>query len=295
MPLVLAAVAPHGFPIIPALSDDAEGALATRAAMEELGRRVAAAAVEVLVVAGPHGIRVDGAVCLAAVARAAGSLRWEGRSVELNVPLDGALTEAIAASARAAGVPVAMAGFAGNRRDQSAVPLDWGTLTPLWFLGHGRNMVGHGDVLADPPDEDFGPPAVIVTPSRTLPRETLVAFGRALADAAQADPRRIGLVASCDWGHTHRADGPYGFHPKAAEMDALVVGAIRAGDPLRLMTMPDEDAAAAAIDGLWQTLVLGGALERVPLPLRSEVLCYQAPSYYGMLTAVFTPDAGALG
>ena len=39
MPLVFAAIAPHGFPLIPDLSDDAGGALATRAAMEELGRR----------------------------------------------------------------------------------------------------------------------------------------------------------------------------------------------------------------------------------------------------------------
>jgi aromatic ring-opening dioxygenase LigB subunit len=293
MPLAFAAVAPHGFPIIPALSDDAEGALATRAAMEDLGRRSAAAGVEVLVVAGPHGIRVAGAVCLADAARAAGALHWEGRSVELNVPLDGPLTEAIAAAARADGLPVAMAGFAGNRRDQSAVPLDWGTLTPLWFLGHGRHMPGRGDVLADPPAEDLGPPAVIVTPSRALPREALVAFGRVLAAAAEADPRRVGLVASCDWGHTHRADGPYGFSPKAAAVDALVVEAIRAGEPLRLLTLPDEDAAAAAIDGLWQTLVLGGALERVPM--RPEVLCYEAPSYYGMLTAAFTPAGPARG
>ena len=63
MPLVFAAIAPHGFPLIPDLSDDAGGALATRAAMEELGRRAAAAGVEALVIAGPHGVRVDGAIC----------------------------------------------------------------------------------------------------------------------------------------------------------------------------------------------------------------------------------------
>ena len=79
MPLVFAAIAPHGLPLIPDLSDDAEGALATRAAMEELGRRAAAAGVEALVIAGPHGVRVDGAVCLADTARAAGMLTWQGR------------------------------------------------------------------------------------------------------------------------------------------------------------------------------------------------------------------------
>jgi aromatic ring-opening dioxygenase LigB subunit len=285
MPIVFAAVAPHGFPIIPDLSDDAEGGLATRAAMLELGRRAKAAGVEALVVAGPHGFRVNGAVVLADTSRAAGTLRWEGRQVELNVPVDGPLTDRIAETARAAGVPVALGGFGGNQRDQSVLPLDWGLLTPLWFLGHDRNMPGLGDVLADPPAEDIGPPAVLVTPSRALPRETLVAFGRAVADAAAVDGRRIGFVASCDWAHTHRADGPYGFSDLAAPVDARVVEAIGAGDPLRLMDLSDEDASAAAIDGLWQTLILGGVLERVPL--RVEVLCYEAPTYYGMLTAAF--------
>lgn len=181
MPLVFAAIAPHGFPIIPDLSDDASGALATRAAMEELGQRATAAGVEALVIAGPHGVRVEGAICLPDTARAAGTLAWQGRQIELNVPVDGLLTNAIAAKAGERRIPIALAGYGGNRRDQSVLPLDWGILTPLWFLGHNRNMRGHGDVLADPPAVDIRPPAVIITPSRNLPRETLVDFGRVVA------------------------------------------------------------------------------------------------------------------
>lgn len=285
--LVFAAVAPHGFPIIPELSEDAEGALATRAAMQELGRRCAAARPEVLVVATPHGVRVDGAICLANVARGAGTLRWHGRQVEMNVPVDGRLTDLIATTAREKGIPIALAGFAGNRRDQSVIPLDWGAITPLWFLGHDRNLVGHGDVLAPPPQEDSGPPVVIATPSRALPRAAMITFGEALAEAAARDGRRIAFVASCDWAHTHRENGPYGFHPDAAVVDQLVVAALRDSDPERLIDLPDEQVANAAIDGLWQTLMLAGAIRRVPM--RGEVLCYEAPSYYGMIVAAFEP------
>jgi aromatic ring-opening dioxygenase LigB subunit len=285
MPLVFAAIAPHGFPIIPDLSDDAEGALATRAAMEELGRRAAAAGIEALVIAGPHGVRVDGAVSLADTARAAGRLSWQEREVELNVPVDAPLTDAIAATARARGIPIAMVGYAGNRRDQSVLPLDWGMLTPLWFLGHGRNMPGHGDVLADPPAADIGPPAVVITPSRSVPRATLVDFGRAVAETAARDPRRIGFIASCDWGHAHRADGPYGFHPESALVDAEVVAAVQANDLMRLIDLDEGRARDAAIDGLWQTLMLGGALDVTPMNV--ELLSYEAPTYYGMLVAVW--------
>ncbi|MGH2603879.1 MAG: aromatic ring-opening dioxygenase subunit LigB, partial [Dehalococcoidia bacterium] len=119
MPLVIAAIAPHGYPIIPELSEDAEGGMATQAAMRELGRRFKAAGVEVIVVAGPHGARVDGAIALADVGRGAGTLHWQGRTVEMNLPVDHQLTEGIARALREKTIPVAMVGFAGNRRDQS--------------------------------------------------------------------------------------------------------------------------------------------------------------------------------
>ena len=287
MPLVCAAIAPHGFPIIPELSGDAEGALTTRVAMEELGQRAVAAGVETLVVSGPHGVRVNGAICLADTARAAGTLTWEGKSVELNVPVDGTLTDAIAAKARDQGIPIALAGYAGNRRDQSVLPLDWGLLTPLWFLGHHRNMRGHGDALADPPAEDIGPPAVLVGPSRSLPRVTLVDFGRVVAEVSAAEPRRVGFIASCDWGHAHSADGPYGFHEESAKVDAEVVAAVEANDLMRLIDLDELRVQDAAIDGLWQALMLAGALAVTPMNV--ELLSYEAPTYYGMLVATWKP------
>ncbi|MGH2562265.1 MAG: aromatic ring-opening dioxygenase subunit LigB [Thermomicrobiales bacterium] len=285
MPLLFAAIAPHGFPIIPELSDDANGALETRQAMQELGRRAGSHQLDAIVIAGPHGVRVEGAICLADVSRAAGTLRWGGRQVELNVPVDGELTDSIAEEARNAGIPVALAGYAGNRRFQSIMPMDWGVLTPLWFLGHDRNMVGHGDVLSPKPSEDVGPPAVIITPSRSLDRQTMVNFGHAVGRAMARDERNVAFIASCDWGHTHKEDGPYGFHEDAARVDSKVVEAVRSGDLVSLMALTDVEVQNAAIDGLWQTLMLAGVLAETPLVC--EVLCYEAPSYYGMLVATY--------
>ena len=285
MPLVIAAVAPHGFPIIPALSDDAEGGMATRDAMRELGRRFAAARPDVVVIATPHGMRVAGAITIAEVARAAGALTWQGRTVDSNVPIDGDFTDAVAASAVAAGVPVALTGFAGNRRYQSSIPLDWGVITPAWFIGHDQNLPGSGDVLAPTPERDSGPPLVVVNPSRALPREANVAFGRAVATAAAATDRRIGFIASCDWGHCHAASGPYGFHEASARIDALVVDAVRRNDVRSLIDISDDDVQASAIDGLWQLLMLDGAVEGRRAVV--DLLCYEAPTYYGLLTATW--------
>ncbi len=291
--IVFACVAPHGWPTIPDLSEDAVGALATRTALAEMGRRCAEARPAVVVIASPHNFRVAGTVCLAAVARGAGTLHHEGRTVEMNVPVDRPLTDAIAGAARQHGVPVALGGYAGNRPEQSAVPLDWGTIVPLWFAGHGRNLVGYGNVLAPHPAEDDGPSVVVVTPSRDLPRTMLVEFGEAIAEAAEADGRRVAFVASCDWAHTHEG-GQYGFHQAAAAVDATVLAALRAGDPGRLIELDEQQVEDAAIDGLWQVLILAGVMNRTPM--RGEVLSYEAPPAYatGMIVATYTPVASGV-
>jgi aromatic ring-opening dioxygenase LigB subunit len=285
MPLVFAAIMPHGFPIIPELSEDAEGGLATRRAMAEAGSRALRHAPEAVMVAGPHGVRVDGAICLADVARAAGTLHWQGNMVEMNVPVDAALTDRVADEAAKNGVPIARAGYAGNRRDQSVLPLDWGVITPLWFLGHDRNMTGYGHPLADTPPDDTGPSAVIATPSRSLPRQVMVDFGQAVGRAIAADPRPIAFIASCDWAHTHREDGPYGFDEAADRVDQAVVSAVEEGELHRLIDLPADEVRRAAIDGLWQTLMLAGVLDITPL--KGTLLNYEAPCYYGMLVATY--------
>ena len=290
MPIVFGCVVPHGFSLIPDVSEDAEGGLQTREAMFALARRCRAANPDVLVIATPHGFRVNGTICLADVARAAGSLTRDGHTIELNIPVDGALTDEIAEAARARDVPIALGGFGGNRRDQSGLPLDWGTLTPAWFLGHQHNMTGYGNVLADAPQDD-GPPVVIAAPSRALPRQAMVEFGKAVAEAAQQDGRRVAFVASCDWAHAHAESGPYGFHPDAAEVDQIVIQALKDNDPLRLIDLPDDKVRHASIDGLWQTLMLGGVEQLVPM--KSEVLSYQVPTYYGMIVAAFEPTGSA--
>ena len=292
MPLVVAAIAPHGFPLIPELSADAEGALQTRAALRELTRRFRAARPDVIAIAGPHGIRTHGSIAVAAVRRAAGTLHWRGRTVEMNLPVDTAFAQELVAAARAAGVPVTEVGYGGADPRASVLPLDWGLMTPLWFAGHDRNLPGYGYVTANYDHGDpaaTGPPVVVATPSRQLPRAQNVAFGRALAALAEASPKRVALVASCDWSHAHVDGSPYGYHPAAARVDAEVVAAIRDNQPLRLIDLDEELIRHAVIDGLWQALVLGGALAVVPMAV--ELLSYEVPAYYGMLVATYQRGA----
>lgn len=284
MGMVFAGMAPHGFPIIPDLSDDAEGGLKTRAAMLELGRRIQATKPDVIVVATPHGFRVDDFVMVSNASRGAGALRWEGRQIEQNVPFDQTFAQTLADTAREAGVPVALGSYAGGGV-HGVMPLDWGVVTPLWFAAYPRNMVGHGDVLADAPDDQGGPTVVVVCSARNLGAQELIAFGRALADAADKDGRRIAYIASCDWAHRHSATGPYGFSEVAAPADARIVAAMEQSDLGSLAAITPDEIQAAAMDGWPQTMILAGVIERTGFA--PDVLSYEAPTYYGMIVATY--------
>jgi hypothetical protein len=109
-------------------------------------------------------------------------------------------------------------------------------------------------------------------------------MGAALARAT--GDRRVALVASADHGHGHSADGPYGFAAESAPYDARIQELVREG---RLRELADVDPAwalAAKADSFWQLLVLHGAIGEGFEP---ELLSYEAPTYFGMLTAAYRP------
>ena len=139
--LVFACIAPHGTMVIPMLAGrQGQKARATRAAMEELGRRMAAAQPETVVVITPHGHRVDGAFSLLNNARVKGELgpdEMDGNEngLSLAFDVDKELNAAIVEQARSLDVPVSRIGYAVMDDPAFYQPLDWGATVPLWFMG----------------------------------------------------------------------------------------------------------------------------------------------------------------
>lgn len=259
MTVVFGAIAPHGDPAF------MEGS-PTRAAFEELGRRLERAEPDVTVVFTPHNVHVEGAFAVMTAARLAGSL--EELPVELECEVDRGLAAGILASLRAAGLPALGVSYGSNDESLAVMPLDWGTLIPLWFLG-GRS--------------DEPRPVVVVAPARDLALADHVRAGAAVATACAG--RRAAVVASADHGHAHDPEGPFGFDPAAAEYDARVVELVREnrlGDAVELEPLVE----AASADSLWQLVLLHGALGD---GFDVELLSYECPTYFGMLCAAFEP------
>jgi aromatic ring-opening dioxygenase LigB subunit len=245
--IVFAAIAPHGDLV---LGDEPE-APATRAALEELGRRHAAAAPETTVVVTPHNVHVDGHFAVVTAAHV-GELDTDR---ELAAAILGALSES--------GIPAVGVSFGSNDLAIAEMPIDWGTEIPVEFVRGER--------------------IVVVSPARDRPLDEHVRAGAAIARATSS--RRIALVASADHGHAHDPDGPYGFDPGAAEYDERIQQLVREHRLAALLELGPL-AAAAKADSLWQLLVLHGALGN---HARADLLSYEAPTYYGMLCTAYEP------
>ncbi len=65
-----------------------------------------------------------------------------------------------------------------------------------------------------------------------------------------------------------------------------MVEAVRDQALPRLMHFEEHFLEAAKPDGLWQIVILQGAIEHTPL--RGELLSYEVPTYFGMLCAAYT-------
>jgi aromatic ring-opening dioxygenase LigB subunit len=270
---VFAAVAPHGGIAIEeaCAPDERDAASVTRSGMQELGRLFSAAKPDVVIVATPHNVHISNAIGVIVAARLAGSLDGTDPLIELEVPCDTQLAWGVLESLAGAGLPAAAVSFGSNDPASAVAPMDWGVLIPLWFMG-GRHR---------PPL-----PVVVVTPARELTAPDHVTAGAAIAIAAATSSRRVALIASADHGHAHRESGPYGFHVAAAEYDAMVVEMVRDNRLDRLVDISHEMIEDAKADSWWQMLMLHGATAG----WHGKLISYEAPTYFGMLTAAYTPN-----
>jgi len=273
MTTVFACIVPHGAEIIPELAGNMVDAFAeTRGSMAKLASLMKKLNAETIVLATPHNVRLDSKIGVVTAEFTEGSIEENSKSVELRCSCDRELAKSILEEARKSKLPIVGVNYGASEGSASCMPMDWGTLIPLWFLV-GRD---NGDLKV-----------VIVTPSREIPLKELVSFGEVISEVTAASEKRVAFVASADQGHAHRADGPYGYNQASAEFDQLVKEAVQRNDLRPLLNLSSEFMENAKPDSLWQLAILQGILEHSQLVGR--LLSYQVPTYYGMLCAAYSP------
>jgi len=254
--IVFGAIAPHGNPVY----EQPDGPTAN--GMHELARRLEASRAEVAILATPHGTLLDGHF---GVVRSSRLTEHPNQFVDASHLYEGdgdpELADACVTALQAAGLPVLGLTFGTVASGGSTMPIDWGAGIPLTFLRI---------------------PAVIVTPCRALSNQDHVLAGEALALAS--GDRAVAFIASADHGHGHTTDGPYGFSAHSAPYDDDIQDVVRRNALRELADWDPQRAADALADSLWQMLMLHGALGD---GFRAELISYEAPTYFGMLTAAF--------
>jgi len=277
MTLVYACIAPHGGEIIPELASIAmlPKFEETRAAMRVLAKRISETHPQTVVIASPHNLRLVSRIAVVVSENSSGTLRGSSnRSVSLRARCDIDFGRILLRQAEKEGLPVVGANYGTATGSSSDMQMDWGTLVPLWFILKERKLK---------------PKILIVTPSREIPLQKNFVLGQLLGRLMSKDrKRKFVFIASADQAHAHSRTGPYGFSRAAQKYDDLVLRAIRDNNLKRILRLKPKFIEDAKPDSLWQMVILAGINEVVPL--RSQLLSYQVPSYYGMACAGFKPN-----
>ncbi len=241
--------------------------------MRRLGGEIKDARPSTIVLATPHNLRLFGKIAVVIAENSEGKLPASPhaqRGVRLRVKCDEEFATALLQRPTARSLPVVGATYGTAAGPQSTMPMDWGTLVPLWFFLKENRLQAR---------------LVLVAPSREIPLRLNVEFGRAIAELAEREPKRVVFVASADHAHAHRRAGPYGFHTAAANYDQFVMNALRVNRLRSVLRLDTRLVREAKPDSPWQMAMLVGIVDR--LKMRAQVYSYHVPTYYGMICASF--------
>jgi len=265
MSLIYACIVPHAGDLI-----DAQNRIAlTRHSMQEMGITLQALSPDIIIIINPHGFRVQNAISISIAERA--TAEWSA-DIKLDFEMDHVLANAIADQATEMNVPVVRYIYGASGGPDCFIPLDWGAIVPLYFMGRGYEPK---------------PKIVHISPMRLLPYQTHYDFGRAIAGVLKDSDQRVALVSSADQGHAHDASGPYGFDPASAKYDSWMQDVVNSNRLEDLLSADPVLVEHGKPDSLWPTLILAGALKENPM--KTNLLSYEVNGYFGILCAEFLP------
>lgn len=270
-------VMPHGLEVVDRIfPDQNEKWKRLTNAMREIGKKIYALQPDVVIIASPHNLRIKEHIGIINTEHLSGDLlnAKTNESVTLDVQCDRDFAETIYEKAKEKILPVTLINYGALEGPMSWLPMDWGTAIPLFFVWE-EYQANNKDM----------PPIVLITPTRGIPWEQLIALGETIAEVTNELNKKAVFIASADHGHAHLEDGPYGYDPASKEYDEKVIQLIENNELEKLLEFAPEFLEQAKPDSFWQLLMLLGCLKITGLKCTSCV--YECPSYYGMAVATF--------
>jgi aromatic ring-opening dioxygenase LigB subunit len=263
--IVFSGIVPHPPLLIPEIGGDRIEVVGdSRRALREFSRRLVDTNPETVVLISPHSPLDPRVFTARSTAELAGDFRdFYAPDVRLTFLNDLEMLDAIELASLTEGVKLGKL-----ERDY---PLDHGALVPLYYL-HEAGWLGR----------------VVVIGFTYQSNDEHLAFGRAIAKAAEAINRKVAVVASGDLSHRLIVGGPYEYEPTAHLFDEQVVDAIARGDSSGVINI-DPNLMDLAGECGYRSIVI--ALGCVGENLRDhQVLSYEGPFGVGYMVAVLTEE-----
>jgi aromatic ring-opening dioxygenase LigB subunit len=263
--IVFSGIAPHPPLLVPEVGGSRiEQVADSQRALRDFSRRLVVTNPETIVVISPHSPVDPNVFTARSTAELTGDFReFYAPAVSLTFLNDLEMLDAIELASLTQGVEL--------RRLDRDYALDHGALVPLYYL-HEAGWRGY----------------VVVIGFTHQSNEKHLAFGRAIAKAAEAINRKTALVASGDLSHRLIVGGPYEYEPTAHLFDEQIVEAIARGDSSGVVNI-DPGLRDRAGECGYRSIVI--ALGCVGEDLRDhQVLSYEGPFGVGYMVAILTEE-----
>jgi len=263
MSVIAAAAVPHPPLIVPEVGHGEEKKIQTTIdAYREVMRRAAALKPDTIVLTSPHSIMYSDYFHISPGARSFGDLgQFRAPQVSVSADYDTEFVKELCCKAEEEKIP------AGTLGEQSKT-LDHATILPLHYLNEyytGYKLVRIGLSGLSP-----------------LMHYRL---GQCIAETSEKLGKRVVFIASGDLSHKLKEDGPYGYAPQGPEFDRMITEDFSSGDFLKILSIDQSFADAAAECGLRSFQVMAGAFDRKDVS--HELLSYEGPFGVGYGVAWF--------
>jgi len=267
---------PHPPVLVSAVGSGRElDAVKTLRACERAARKIASLKPDTIVVISPHAPLFSDYLYVYDKDVLSGSFaRFGAASVSFSFTRDIALSDRFVDLLSAGGIAGGYLLGGDSSRFDLNDEIDHGVLVPLYFVREAY--------------KDF---SLMALSCSAYDCETVFRSGQLLAKAAEAEGKRIVIIASGDMSHKVSLESPYGMVRSGAVFDRFVAAAMSESCPERILDIDPVLRSEAAECGYNSLVLLSGALDPEAVGchgvsgLRSSLYSYEAPFGIGYCVA----------
>lgn len=262
-------VVPHPPIILPEIGRGEEEKIsATISSMRQVAAEIEELKPDTVILSSPHAPYYRDGFYIAGGERVSGDFSQFGfPGLRMNLTLDSELSDEISRLAEEERIPHVLS------PDNSQ--LDHGAMVPLRFV-----------------EQDYPELRLVLLGLSALSARDHYRLGMCIQKAVQTLGRRAVFIASGDFSHVLKEDGPYGFREEGPVFDEQVMDILARAAFDELLVVPPEFSEKASDCGLPSFQIMAGALDGQKV--EAERLSYEGPFGVGYGVLTFTPKGEAL-